>query len=107
MDVAYHVTGSPVVSFKATPFVSKAQLRSGSFVSYTSGVAGWKRNTVANVDQYKSGAAAFDYSKNPLTIINWNTVDKSCPNVVCHNQKAGQKVLWTESLDCESCHSTL
>ena len=107
LNIANHVTGNVLVSFQAVNFKSKAQLRAGSFVNYTGGVAGWKRNQVAGADQYKTGVNAFDVAKNPLTVINWNSTNKSCSNVVCHNMKSGQSVLWTDTLTCDSCHSSL
>jgi predicted CxxxxCH...CXXCH cytochrome family protein len=102
-SISKHVNGAVDVQFKAVQFISKAQLRPGSFDNYTGGVAGWVRNG----GNYKNGAAAFDKAKNDLTIINWNNITKSCSNVVCHNMKSGQSVLWTDSLTCDSCHSSL
>jgi predicted CxxxxCH...CXXCH cytochrome family protein len=107
---ANHVNGVVDVFFAYTTIRSKAQLRPASFTGYTSGAAGWIRNG----DNYKNGAAAFDYSKNRLGATAVFTADPvnqgqgSCSNVVCHNMKVGQPVVkWNDSLTCESCHTTL
>jgi predicted CxxxxCH...CXXCH cytochrome family protein len=110
-SISKHVNGAVDVQFTTVNFVSKAQLRPGSFVSYTSGAAGWVRNKVATVEQYKNGATAFDVSKNPLstTIVFTPGVpgQGTCANVVCHNMKGAQTVQWNQTLTCDSCHSSL
>jgi predicted CxxxxCH...CXXCH cytochrome family protein len=104
-DISRHVNGQVEIKFLSTTFKSKAQLRDVSFVNYTGGTAGWTRN----LNQYKTGATAFDVSKNPLegTIV-WNKTNQSCANVVCHNMKAATPaVKWTDTLTCDSCHPNL
>ncbi|WP_195892562.1 CxxxxCH/CxxCH domain c-type cytochrome [Geotalea daltonii] len=107
-DLSNHVNGNVNVSFADTTIYSKAQLRPTSFAGYTSGTAGWVRNG----DNYKNGAAAFDYSKNKLAAqATWTAGpagQSSCSNVVCHNMKAGQPaVKWSDTLSCDSCHTSL
>ncbi|WP_243370997.1 CxxxxCH/CxxCH domain-containing protein [Geotalea sp. SG265] len=103
-----HVNGNVDVFFAYTTIYSKAQLRPASFAGYTSGATGWVRNG----DNYKNGAAAYDYSKNRLSSQATYTAgtpgNGSCSNVVCHNMKAGQPAVnWSDSLSCESCHKSL
>ncbi|GAB7027147.1 hypothetical protein JCM15764A_23950 [Geotalea toluenoxydans] len=107
-DLSNHVNGNVNVSFADTTIYSKAQLRPTSFAGYTSGTTGWVRNG----DNYKNGAAAFDYSKNKLAAqATWTAGpagQSSCSNVVCHNMKAGQPaVKWSDTLSCDSCHTSL
>lgn len=111
-NLAMHVNGSVDVAFAGTTIVSKAQLRAGSFVNYTGGAAGWKRSQVLGVDQYKTGASAFDTAKGTLSgTAVWTAGaqgQSTCSNVVCHNMKPGQAaVKWSDTLTCDSCHSSL
>ena len=100
-NTSFHVNGQVNVKFADTKIVSKAQLRGGSFDSYTAAASGgWSRNN----GLYKNYTSAYDVSKTTL----FSTAGFSagnCSNVACH---AGKPVSWTATnIDCNSCHTRL
>lgn len=94
-----HINGVVDVSFKDVTFVSKAQLRPGSFAAY-SGML-WSRN--AGV--YKNSTSAFDSTKKSLKSAIYDG-SGGCSNVACH---LGQPVHWTDKplSYCSICHTAL
>ncbi|TWJ33014.1 CxxxxCH/CxxCH domain c-type cytochrome [Geobacter argillaceus] len=99
-DLSAHVNGSADVKFAAVNIATKAQLRNGSFDSYTAATAGgWSRNR-----GYKNYTSSYDLAKTTL----FGTASYSggsCSNVACH---AGQTVTWTSTtVTCDSCHTRL
>ena len=101
-DFTFHINGKKEIAFPTTPLkiVSKAQLRDTSFSNY-SGL--WVRNG----DNYKTGATAFDTAKTALTDSMYNAGTATCSNIACHNQRAGETVVWTTTTTCKSCHTKL
>jgi predicted CxxxxCH...CXXCH cytochrome family protein len=102
-SLASHVNGSVEVQFANVVVKSKAQVRDASFIRYTGGVNGWKRNGT-----YKTGTLAYDYAKNSLTSGTFNSGTGSCNNVACHPAAA---VNWTtdygKAANCVICHDGL
>lgn len=100
-SLSSHVNGAVEVKFANVVVKSKAQLRDASFVGYTGGVNGWKRNGT-----YKKGTTAYDYAKNPLTSGTFSS--GTCSNIACH---PGPNVNWTtnygQAVNCVICHNTL
>ena len=102
-DFTFHVNGKKEIAFPTTPLkvISKAQLRTGSFSNY-SGL--WSRNG----GNYKTGATAFDTAKVALSDSMYNAGTATCSNISCHNLRAGQTVVWTDTtITCTSCHTKL
>ncbi len=99
-NLAAHVNGSIDVRFAAVNIATKAQLRNGSFDSYTAATAGgWSRNR-----GYKNYTSSYDLAKTTL----FGTASYSggsCSNVACH---ANKPVSWTSTtVTCDSCHTRL
>ena len=102
-NFSFHVNGKKEIAFPTTPLkvISKAQLRTTSFSNY-SGM--WTRNGGI----YKNSANAFDTAKTALSDSMYNAGTATCANISCHNLRAGQTVVWTDTtVSCNSCHSSL
>jgi predicted CxxxxCH...CXXCH cytochrome family protein len=97
-----HVNGATEVAFVPTAIKTKAQLRDGSFDSYTSLAEGqWKRNR-----GYKNYTSSYDYTYQTLAArAAWTKGTATCATVACHG---GASPVWnTTPLTCDSCHSRL
>jgi predicted CxxxxCH...CXXCH cytochrome family protein len=101
-----HVNGAVNVQFAAVQIRTKAQLRSGSFSSYTGNATenGW--SPTGRV--YKT-AAAYDISKRALNAgtAGWN--GSTCANIVCHTGHTNVDPNWVTSrgVGCTLCHNEL
>lgn len=98
-DKSKHVNGVVDVSFKPIAVLSKAQVRSNYFTSYS---GTFKRNIGYKV------SGAYDSAKTSLnTATMWDSSTKTCSNVACHN---GQSVKWSDNdgvTTCVSCHNAM
>lgn len=95
---ALHVNGAPDITFAAINVKSRAQVRD-SIVSVPELGNNWNRTA------YKSGTlASFDTAQDALAPANWNSAEKGCSSVACHN---GYYVKWTDTVSCSSCHKAL
>ncbi|ABQ24714.1 CxxxxCH/CxxCH domain c-type cytochrome [Geotalea uraniireducens] len=98
-SIAYlgnHVNGQVNFSFAAVAVKSRAQVRDGSFDSYS---GAWGRNA----NSYKAGATPYDAAKKALDNTMWSA--GNCSNIACHN---GKTVNWNDTtVTCESCHTGL
>ena len=96
---AAHVNGSVDVIFAAVNVRSKAQIRDASFSSYS---AVWARTT------YKVDSGSYDTAKKSLNQATFNVGASAgqgtCATVSCHN---GYTVKWSDTVNCDSCHSRL
>jgi predicted CxxxxCH...CXXCH cytochrome family protein len=102
-NTALHVNGTADLKFVNASVRSKAQLRNGSFDSYTAATeGGWSRN-----QGYKNYSTSFDVTKKSLqagTIWSKDGTTTTC-TTACH---ANKQVLWnTLTIDCTSCHTRL
>ncbi len=99
-NTAFHVNGQVNVKLAGVKVVSKAQIRPGSFDSYTAAAAGnWSRNK----SLYKNYTSAYDVAKRAMATADFNT-STGCANLSCHN---GFTVKWTDTLKCQNCHTRL
>jgi predicted CxxxxCH...CXXCH cytochrome family protein len=99
-DLSFHVNGAVDVALSNDTIITKAQVRTGSFVNYTAVFA-------RNNGNYKNGANAFDSAKTPLNPNMFTAGVKgqgSCANIACH---IGYTVKWNDTLTCDSCHKRL
>ncbi|MBT1075394.1 CxxxxCH/CxxCH domain c-type cytochrome [Geobacter grbiciae] len=98
-DRSKHVNGTVDVAFKPVAVLSKAQMRSIYFTSYS---GTFKRN-----GGYKT-SGAYDSAKAALnTATMWDGGSKTCSNVACHNS---QSVKWTDNdgaTTCVNCHNAM
>jgi len=97
-----HVNGTTDVAFAGTQVRTKAQLRDGSFDSYTSIPEGqWKRNR-----GYKNYTSSYDYTVQTLAArATWSKGTATCATVACHG---GGSPLWNATpLTCDACHVRL
>jgi predicted CxxxxCH...CXXCH cytochrome family protein len=103
-----HVNGVKNVQFANTKIATKAQLRPGSFESYTGATqGGWARNRAYKTyaATFANNTSAYDVTKLTLTAAGASFVGGNCSNIACH---AGKPVTWnTTPLSCESCHTRL
>lgn len=98
LDKGMHLNGTVDIALKAVTLVSKAQVRPSAFSSYS---AIWTRNN----GSYKTGVTSYDVGKLPLNAGIFNSGDKSCSNIACHN---GGTPKWNGgALSCVDCHSAL
>ena len=96
-----HVNGRVDVQFANVAVSSKAQLRDGSFAGYTAaGNGSWQRNR-----GYKNYTSSYDVTKTTLfNTASFTSGTSTCSNVACHG---GKSVVWTQTLTCQDCHSSL
>jgi len=93
-----HVDGTPDVAFMGSTAKSRAQIRNP-----ITGVAELNDNWT-RADYKNLGPNPYDTTKNPVSSSTYDSGDKGCNSVACHN---GYRVKWTDTGSCGACHRAL